>query len=174
MHGCEGCLSVWDCKAGCCAAHMASRGSGAVARGSAVVQTCKLVCVQGVVVGELHWGMECRVLPHTCLCVATGANDEPNEVVAWVLIKWDAELAGLLLWSEVRGGLVVGVLLDELCDDLLLVAAGSTCIQGSTLHRPTEGEQSRHAGGAGSTGVHMHALPCTPQSSHSAASSATP
>jgi hypothetical protein len=56
---------------------------------------------------------------HALLRVATRPYDEPDEVVAGVLVQRDAQLAVLFLWPVVCWRLVLGVGLDHLSDQLL-------------------------------------------------------
>ena len=62
------------------------------------------------------------LLLHPLLRVAPRANDEPNEIVPWVLLHGDVELL-LELGRVVVGGWLEGVVAaDELGDDLLPLA----------------------------------------------------
>lgn len=57
------------------------------------------------------------LLLHALLCVATGANDEANEVVVGVLMLWDGDLFDKLSWLVISWWFEVGILLDQVLND---------------------------------------------------------
>jgi len=75
--------------------------------------------------------LKSRVYPaeSPCLRVAPWPDDEAYEIVARVLLSWNPEPPILLLWAVVRGGLVVGVVLNEFCDDLLQIEREGECVE---------------------------------------------